>query len=382
MNFPVLDLRAVILLAGAMGALMSVVIWFLRRSYPRSVGGLAYWAAGPALVFLSTLLFGARGVFPELLTVVVANFLLMTGVVTLYIGSRQFYRVPVDLRPWVGAILAITAINAWYVFVTPYYNARLLTVAGFLAVVFLRHALLIGRSGGRAFSARYVLVVLLIEAMVLLLRALSALSRESAHLLEASPIQTLYITAYAVAMLMLTVGLVLLAADRLREELEHIARHDPLTGILTRRALIDTCELELARCRRHDRPMTLLMLDLDHFKAVNDTHGHLMGDTVLLDFVARTDDLLRQVDSFGRYGGEEFVVLLPETDAANALVVAERIRGIAGTTAGLPRYTVSIGVASRRPEDTGVGEMLSRADAALYRAKADGRNCVRADVQA
>jgi len=380
MNLPVIDLRAVILLAGAMGALMSVVIWFLRRNYPRSVGGLGYWAAGPALIFVSTLLFGARGVLPELLTVVIANFILMTGVVQLYAGSGQFYRVPVDLRPWASTILVITAINAWFVFVTPNYNMRLLAVAGFMAAVFLRHAALVANRGSKEFSARFVLAVLIIEAMVLILRAISALSLESTNLLEASPIQTLYITAYAVAMLMLTIGLVLLAADRLREELEHIASHDPLTGILTRRALIDACEQELARCRRHHRPMALLMLDLDHFKAVNDTHGHLIGDKVLIDFVARTANLLRQVDSFGRYGGEEFVVLLPETDAASARVVAERIRGVAGEASSLPRCTVSIGIASRRIEDAGIEEMLNRADTALYRAKADGRNCVKADA--
>ena len=382
MNIPVLDLRAVILLAGAMGALMSVVIWFLRRNYPPSVGGLGYWAAGPAVIFTSTLLFGARGVLPEVLTVVTANAILMAGVVLLYAGTGLFYRAPIGLRPWAAAILAVTAVNVWFTFFTPNYGVRLLTVAGFMATVFIFHAILVARRGGSAFSARYVLVILGTEALVLILRAISALSLESSNLLEASPIQTLYITAYAVSMLMLTVGLVLLAADRLRDELEHIASHDPLTGILTRRALIQVCEQELARCRRHDRQMALLMLDLDHFKVVNDTHGHLMGDKVLVDFVARTADLLRQVDSFGRYGGEEFVVLLPETDATNALVVAERIRNLAGKTASLPTYTVSIGIASRRVEDARVDELLNRADAALYRAKGDGRNCVRTDFQA
>jgi diguanylate cyclase (GGDEF)-like protein len=122
--------------------------------------------------------------------------------------------------------------------------------------------------------------------------------------------------------------------------------------------------------------MALLMLDLDHFKAVNDQHGHLVGDQVILNFVARTSSLLRQIDSFGRYGGEEFIVLLPETNPSEAMVVAERIRAAVATPNELPAYTVSIGVTTRSYGDTTVDELLARADKALYQAKANGRNRV------
>lgn len=380
MNIPVIDLRAVILLAGAMGALMSIVIWFLRRSYPRSIAGLDYWSAGPAVIFVSTLLFGARAVLPELFTVVVANLLLMVGVTLIYLGSARFYRVEIDARPWAIVIVLVTLVTFWFALVDPSYSIRLFAVASFMAVVCARHALLVGRNGGRAFSARFVVVVLVVEVLVLVLRALSSFAVDNPDLLHASPVQTIYITSYSITMLMLTVGLVLLAADRLREELEHIASHDPLTGILTRRALLQTCERELARCRRHGRRMSLLMLDLDHFKAINDNHGHMVGDHVLIDFVARVQKLLRQVDSFGRFGGEEFIVLLPETEPGDAMIVAERIRQAPVGATRLPAYTVSVGVAANRIDDARVDEILIRADAALYRAKADGRNCVRADA--
>lgn len=380
MNIPVIDLRAVILLAGAMGALMAIVIAFLRRSYPRSIAGLGYWSAGPAVIFVSTLLFGARAILPDLFTVVIANLLLMVGITLIYFGSARFYRVTVDTRPWAIAIALVTLVTFWYALVDPRYSVRLFSVACFMAVVCGRHALLVSRHGGQAFSARFVVVVLVIEIVVLVMRALSAFAVENPDLLHASPVQTVYITSYSVALLMLTVGLVLLAADRLREELEHIASHDPLTGILTRRALLEVCTRELARCRRHDRRMSLLMLDLDHFKAINDTHGHLVGDHVLIDFVGRVQRLLRQVDSFGRFGGEEFIVLLPETEPAAAMIVAERIRQATAGASGLPAYTVSVGVAANRVDDARVDEILTRADAALYQAKADGRNCVRADA--
>lgn len=375
---PVIDLRAVILLAGAMGALMAVVIWFMRRSYPRSIEGLGYWSAGPAMVFLSTLLFGMRDVLPDLLTIVVANLLLMTGVTLLYLGSTFFFRVPGNLRPWGIAIAAVTAATAWFTYVRPDYSMRLLAVAGFLAVVCGVHAALVARRAGAGFSARYVLMVLVVELIVLSMRALSAFSGDSPDLLSPSPMQTAYIASYTVAMLMLTIGLVLLASDRLRVELEHMASHDPLTGALNRRAFIETCTQELERGRRKERSTALLMMDLDHFKAINDNYGHQAGDHVLVDFASRASGLLRRPDHFGRFGGEEFVALLPETSLDEAGVVAERIRAEIEGRPIQPGCTVSIGVAASVPGENSIETILQRADKALYRAKGDGRNCVRA----
>ncbi|HWO89263.1 MAG TPA: diguanylate cyclase [Gemmatimonadales bacterium] len=168
-----------------------------------------------------------------------------------------------------------------------------------------------------------------------------------------------------------------------RERLEQLASTDALTGCLNRRALIDTLERELDRARRYSLVLTILMVDLDHFKQINDTMGHLVGDTVL----RQLGDLLlrevRSVDAVARYGGEEFVVVLPETAVHGAMVFAERMRqrisqypfGDAGTPV---RVTVSIGLASYPdPKVTTPETFLAAADTALYRAKADGRNLVR-----
>ena len=104
------------------------------------------------------------------------------------------------------------------------------------------------------------------------------------------------------------------------------AHYDALTGVLNRRAILDACGQELERGRRKDRISSLLMLDLDHFKAINDSYGHQAGDRLLVDFVARVAAQLRRPDHFGRFGGEEFVALLPETTLDEAMLVAERIR--------------------------------------------------------
>jgi diguanylate cyclase (GGDEF)-like protein/PAS domain S-box-containing protein len=166
----------------------------------------------------------------------------------------------------------------------------------------------------------------------------------------------------------------------LEQELEHQAQTDPLTGAVNRRHFQELAEREIAQCRRYNHPLTLLMIDIDRFKAVNDNFGHVVGDVVLQEFVRSCHGTLREIDVIARSGGEEFMVLLPETDDQHALQVAERLRQAVSNTEvpveGRPpvRITVSVGVAS--VGDTDLETALSHADQALYQAKEKGRNCV------
>jgi two-component system cell cycle response regulator len=173
------------------------------------------------------------------------------------------------------------------------------------------------------------------------------------------------------------------AAESDKERFRFLANTDPLTGCHNRRALLDELDRELNRARRYHLQLTILMVDLDRFKEVNDTRGHLVGDAVL----RKIGDLLRReartVDLISRYGGEEFTVVLPDTGVEGGVSFAERIRSRAEhfdfADAGDPlRVTVSVGVAtfSGGREDT-AETMIAKADGALYRAKADGRNLVR-----
>jgi two-component system, cell cycle response regulator len=172
-------------------------------------------------------------------------------------------------------------------------------------------------------------------------------------------------------------------ADNAR--LEQLAQTDPLTQLLNRRALAENITAEMERALRYDSSLALLMIDLDHFKQVNDTYGHLIGDDVLRDLASLLRDLVRGNDVVARYGGEEFVILLPETDDAGADGFAERVRAAVKEKAFASRpgeqaiaLTASIGVATfpaARIES--VEDLFARADAALYRAKADGRDRVR-----
>ena len=166
------------------------------------------------------------------------------------------------------------------------------------------------------------------------------------------------------------------------EILSRMAAYDELTGLFNRRSLFHTLETEVSRGKRYRRELSLLMLDLDAFKRVNDTYGHPAGDQVLREFARRMRSVLRTMDAACRYGGEEFCAILPETSAAGAMTAAERIRSTCAaapfeTTAGAIPLTVSIGVATAAPNVAGTAnDLLGQADNALLRAKRGGRNRV------
>ena len=167
-----------------------------------------------------------------------------------------------------------------------------------------------------------------------------------------------------------------------RDALQFQATHDALTGLLNRGAILRDVTRELTRARREHVSAGVILVDIDHFKAVNDDYGHLTGDAILHGVAMRMSGLLRAYDSIGRYGGEEFLVLAPSSDAEGAMQFAERLRaGVESTTyetdAGSLRLTLSLGVAVSNPEDAPDSHvLLQAADAALYRAKARGRNRV------
>lgn len=184
-----------------------------------------------------------------------------------------------------------------------------------------------------------------------------------------------------------------------RKQLEHglqaLATTDSLTGVANRRHFFELSRQEMLRCKRSECYPALLMIDLDQFKQLNDRYGHAAGDRVLLRFSTLVQQLLRESDLFGRLGGEEFAILLPDTDPEQAAAIAERLRAAMAAKpewkpaadgasdesraekATTPSATISIGVAAVRPGESTIEAGLHRADQALYAAKKAGRNCVR-----
>ncbi|WP_228143594.1 GGDEF domain-containing protein [Marinobacter gudaonensis] len=179
-------------------------------------------------------------------------------------------------------------------------------------------------------------------------------------------------------------GIVLDISDRkaLESELAELATRDPLTGLYNRRELSRVMEEELERARRYQRPMALLWIDFDHFKDINDTYGHAAGDSVLRSVSRLLERSVRSVDSIGRFGGEEFVIVLPEMDLEEARETAERLRKRVSSSAqplgdgqSVP-LTISVGIAVYPDHGVSVPALCAAADRAMYLAKDRGRNCV------
>jgi diguanylate cyclase len=187
------------------------------------------------------------------------------------------------------------------------------------------------------------------------------------------------LVAYPIAVGIATYRLTRRVRDQNRM-LAELSRTDGLSGLLNRISWEQIVYVEMARCRRSHRPASLLMIDVDHFKQINDRYGHPAGDQVIRNVAAIVGRTVRASDISGRYGGEEFAVVLPETDVEGAAVIAERIRKrIEAATmepaAGI-RCTVSIGLAAAQPDLEDAGDCIARADRALYEAKRLGRNLV------
>ena len=196
-------------------------------------------------------------------------------------------------------------------------------------------------------------------------------------------IRSVMFTNLAVGLLatIFIIAIVIIAVNHFQGRLEFLATVDELTGISNRRHFMSMLKNEAVRATRYDRPLSLLMIDVDHFKGINDSHGHQVGDRVLARLAETIKESLRESDSLGRLGGEEFGVVLPEIDRDEAGKVAERIRAavdsmVLDLESGPLRMTISVGAATMGSRSTDIEDLLQRADLALYQAKDQGRNRV------
>ena len=376
------DLRSFNLMTGMMSMALGIVLLGVRRHFPASIRGLLLWGLAPLVCAVASVFYGLEGWLPAVVVALGGNGLVFAGNALLYFGSQRFYGMPSSWRLWavVGAACLLSMLFFQLVYVD--YRVRLILFCLGMSSLLLVHARLLLQQGA-SFPTRFTAMVLIAQATVMLLRALASfwIDTPITPRFASSPIHTIYIGAFGLALLLLVVGVQLMASERVRAEFEHLATHDDLTQTLNRRAILAAGEAELQRWHRYGQPFALLLLDIDLFKRINDTHGHPVGDQVLQRFVEVLRPMLRGPDRLARYGGEEFFVLMPATDQAAALAVAERLRLAIEqqiATPSLPACTASIGLACAQAGDETLAALIARADAALYRAKAQGRNRVEA----
>ncbi|MGK5025215.1 GGDEF domain-containing protein [Janthinobacterium sp. RB2R34] len=379
-----LDPRTIMLMATLMCAAMSIVMFSVYRSFRREVDGLGHWSAGLLLLVCASVLFGTRDMVPDAISLLSANASLLLGIGLSMLGTEKFYGQKPSLRFYALACCLSMAGLVWWRLADVNFSMR---VAIFSLTVFLfyaRQAQLVWKYGERHFSSFFFGGLMAVQACVVLVRGVSALLYGGAHvdLLAAGTRASIYLATANFMALLLTVGFMTVATRRLQTILERRSTHDPLTQVLNRRGFGDAYAREKANLRRYRRPLTLLSIDLDYFKLVNDRHGHAVGDRVLAHVAMVISGALRESDCVARFGGEEFVVLMPDMAPHHALGAAERIRTLlcAPNGKGLPPCTVSIGVACQASEHEDLEQLLARADAALYQAKENGRDRIEFDI--
>ncbi|HZX30731.1 MAG TPA: GGDEF domain-containing protein [Rhodocyclaceae bacterium] len=378
-----LDPRTFLLVANLFGVLCALVLGVQARSFPDDIKGLGEWALGVVLIGCSAGLASMRGLLPDAVSVVAASALLLFGQFLLVAGLQRYSGREPLWRPTLDGIGAVMILVLWLTYGSHNYPGRLFVMALAHIAFFSFAAYLAWRAEPQGFGSRFLATVFLLGVSVAIWRiaTLPIASQETEDIFDHSLVQQIYLGMFSLGVLGLSLGFILLANERLRVELEFMATRDPMTGALNRRAFFSRAEVEWARIQRTRRPLAVIVSDIDFFKKVNDTYGHHVGDLVIKDFSRRTSNMLRVPDILARFGGEEFVVLLPETGLAEAKKVAERIRKEIETRRDkeLPPYTVSLGV-SVAQGDAGqaadIEGLLAEADAALYRAKEGGRNRV------
>lgn len=366
-------------------AMMMVLGSLLRTGIP----GVREWFGANLAMVAALLLVAGRGHIPDVLSIVLSNTMLALSAASYYAGSARFLARPPRWRLLFGATLVLTlAIITWrYVFDSV--AIRVLVSTSFSAIVCIGIATLLIRYrplNRRRYNYWFAAILALIFAASQIARGLYflVLDPQPGDLLFDNVWNTALLTVGAVIMPVMTMSAVMMIHDVMLGEVEHAANHDHMTGALSRKRLETVVAEQIRSARLHGRPLSFLLIDLDHFKRINDTYGHAGGDAVLQEFVQMARSFLRGGDVVGRLGGEEFGVLLPNADAEAALLIADRLREKAAAQVvrgefGECRYSISGGVATLDREDS-FEQLAVRADRALYAAKHGGRNRVLADI--
>ena len=393
-----LDLRTAILFGVLATWLTGGLLLLSWRSLPDAVRpSLRWWLAALALHPLGFLLVALRDFAPSWLTGPSAATALAVAFACMAIALRNFYGLPERRERLYSVVLLVAFSGVWFTEVQPHPQARMASLNLLLAMLLGSGARAVFRRGGPRGRVPRITgaIFAAITGLVLFRATLAVLAPELAPALvpnlplHSSTLSLVTGTGVLLLPLLSTVGFVLMCAERSQEQLALTARMDFLTGIFNRRAIEDLAARAISASRRHGVSLAILVVDLDHFKNVNDEYGHECGDNALVESVRRMRESLRSEDLVGRQGGEEFVVVMPDMDLAGAHAAAERLRRQFsdrpmrihdGEREVEAKLTVSVGVAALEPADQQFSHLLRRADRAMYAAKAAGRNRVMIDV--
>ena len=364
------------------GAISVVVFGSLVRS---GIPGLFRWITANVLIVAALIALALDDTSPAPLTIVVASSLFAGAAFLVLQGCRVFFGLrPSRLHEVVAFTMLVIGIVYW-TYVSPNEVPRVVLMSSFLAYVRLSVGWITYTRRPRhrpGYSYQFVAIVAALGGLVHVARGLAAAVgwEHHARFLEPTPLTIAFLALGIVTLPCLSIGALMLAYDRMAERMERLAAIDELTGALVRREFMAQAQSQLERANRTHSRFAVAILDIDNFKAVNDSHGHAAGDRALALFASIVAQGIRRGDIFGRLGGEEFAILFPETSRADALILVNSVRlHLATSTLAVPcgevTCTFSAGVDEYQPGET-LANLIARSDAALYSAKAMGRNRV------
>ncbi len=384
MNSPTLQI--LMLLTVILVGIMTVVLFAVRQAN-RQIPGLGAWAGSYLSGLLLCLSLLARPYGPEGLAIVTSQLLMIASAWLNLAGARAYAGRPAWPRAYLaGTLLASAGVSGYLTWQQPEPVLRLALGIGAASLLMLLSATTMVTQAIRRQPERYLFTLAcgvhgLLMLMVALTMLLGVVNPGDATDPEQIGAVTQFVLVESIVVLVMRAfGVLMLANAHITTELRHFAERDPLTSIFNRRSFLILLQKSVNLMQRMNSPLSLLALDLDHFKRINDSWGHGSGDLALRHFVQLACNHLRNEDVIGRVGGEEFLIFLPNTGLEAAAGVAERLRAlieakpVAGPQ-GPIALTVSIGVtliAQGESQDSA----LQRVDEAMYRAKANGRNRV------
>lgn len=384
-----LDFQTLYAVAAVSLAATGAIVALAARSYSGDLSRVGYlWAMAVGFAMLGYLFVALRGSVPDVVSILGGHATGVAATCGFYHACLRLAKRKAPVLLVYAPVAAATASAAYFSFYMPNLSVRVAVFSALAAgPMGLCAAILAPRRGAPvSLTSSVGSFGFALGGLVLILRAGVRLTHDPTVSVRAnfasSPIEQLSILLTFVVFSALSLLFLIICNDRLHRELERLATLDPLIERFNRRTIEDFGRREVSNARRRGSAIAVALIDIDCFKQINDRYGHTAGDTALRSAVVALEQNLRARDVLGRYGGDELIVVMPDTEANQAAAVCERLRDLLARSrfadASAPfTLTVSIGVASARGENADFEKLVQAADTALYNAKRQGRNRTR-----
>ena len=380
-------LSVVIMTVTAFLCATMLFVWRVQRTYP----GFGLWTLANLVAAIGFFFLILRGILPDFMTMILGNYLAIATNLLCLEGNRKFLGLSSNRWFDAGLIALYAPLMAYFTFSDNNVAGRIVVSSLCLAIISASSWYIFSRAVQKEknFTYKFARITYFAFMVMMLLRAILTLTySQITDFYAPDTVQSAVYLMFIVFAVLWTFQYLILNNERLQQELEsaqveleNSAKTDFLTGVNNKRNFFEIGNSEIQRAERFPYSLAVVMFDIDHFKQVNDTYGHAAGDLVLTEIAEICKKNVRAVDVLGRLGGEEFAVILPQTNAERAEKVAEHLRSLIEEReivflSEKIKVTASFGIAELNGADEQIETVLDRADAALYEAKRAGRNRV------